>query len=275
MRKTVFIILLMLTLPAAAAGEDRAGSVDALMEKSGLKHQIEQIPAQMRQQIELMEQQGGPMPPDRKGALINTIPQVYHPPKLIGEVAQGVEQELTKEERKQILAFLDSPLGQKVIAAEKAMGSPDAMMRLEQEGPEITEQLMKDNTRLALIQSLDKATRGTDQATDIALATGLATEYAMITLSDMPEKPSFEEVREFYEQNRLPMRMQMAQMITAGYAMSYKDLSNDELTEYLSFANSDAGQRYFLGIGKVMAKVLTNAAAELGRKLAEAEKQPI
>jgi len=254
-----------------------APSTEELLEKSGIKHQLEQLHATIPQQIEMAERQRGPMPPDKKAAFMEASRKAMEPKKLLAELAQGIDDDgvLEPQHRQEIVRFLDSPLGRKVVAADKSLGSPDAMEKIGREGPALVEELMKDHARLALIQSLDKATMATDMATDINLASGLALEWALISQSDMPNKPGFEQLQQFYEKNRPAVKMQMAQMMLAGFAYGYRDLSNEELTDYLAFANSPAGKRYFHGIGKVFARVLVRAASETGALMAESEKGPV
>ncbi len=270
----LFMIFFVLLPPLSLAGEG-ALSTRALLERSGVKLQLEQMPAAMEKQLEMMERQNGPMPPDRRAALVEAARKALEPGKLLEELAARVEKSIGPKDRAAIMKFLDSPLGRKVIAAENAMASPDAMETLEKEGPVLVEALMKDPTRLALIQSLDKATGATELATDLSLATGLALEWALISQSDMPGKPGFEQLQAFYAKNRPVAKMQMAQMMLAGYALGYRDLTNEELTGYLSFANSEVGKRYFHGTGKAIGAVLTGAASEMGTLLAESEKSPV
>jgi len=271
----LFFIALMISHATLAGAPLNESSAAALIEKSGLKLQIENLPEMLDQQLIIMESQGGPLPPERRARFREAMLKVYDQKRLLPRIETRVEQALSPEDRRQILKFLDSPLGRKIIAAENAMASKEAMATLEQEGPALMEKLMKDSARLALIQSLDNATQATDMATDTNIATALATNYALISQSNMPDKPSFEQLKSEYEKNRLPIRMQMAQAILTGMAMSYRNLSNEELADYLAFANSPTGKRYFLGIGRVLDRVLVEAAFEFGRALADTDRKAI
>jgi len=277
MNKFLLVLAMLMSVQAvfADASLTKQDSAAELIEKSGVKLQIEKMPEMLNQQIAMMERQGGPMPSGMRQRFRDAALKSHDPKLLLPRVTAGVAEAIPPEDRHEILKFLDSPLGRKVIAAENAMASNEAMDKLEKEGPALMEKLMKDDVRLALIQSLDKATRATDMATDLNIATALATEYGLISQSNMPQKPSFEQLRSAYEQRRLPIRMQMAQVVLTGMAMSYRDLSNEELAGYLAFANSPVGKKYFLGISRVINRVLVDAAADLGKALSDADKGAI
>jgi len=270
----LFFCFLCVTVPLSALAGPTP-SADELLEKSGIKFQVEQLQTTVRQQIEIMERQMGPLPPGRKATLMEASHKALEPKKLLTELAEGIDGLLEPEHRREIVKFFDSPLGRKVVAADKSLASPEFLEKMENEGAALVEKLMKDHSRLALIQSLDKATIATDLATDTNLACGLALEWALINNSDMPDKPGFEQLQKFYADSRPATKMQMAQMVLAGYAYGYRNLTNEELTNYLAFANSPAGKRHFLGIGKLLAKVLTRAAAETGTFMSESEKGPV
>ncbi len=277
MKKAVFVVFLMalFAMPLLADVTAPTSSSRQIVEKSGLALQLKQMPAMIEQQIVMLEQQNGPMPAERKKNFFAALKKSFQPEVLTTRLAAAVEKSLSLEERQAILQFLDSPLGRKVIAAENTMISPEAMAKLEKEAPQKMEKLMKNNTRLALLQSLDQATRATDIATEISLNTALATEWGLINQSDMPEKPSFDEVRKAYEQNRLMIRMQTAQAVLAGMAMTYEGLTDEELTDYLTFANSATGKAYFHKIGNALGEVLVEAAASFGEALANDDKGPV
>ncbi len=276
MKKILVFFTLLLSAHAALSDAPlKDASTTALIEKSGLKLQVEKLPEMLDQQLAMMERQGGTLPPERRMRFREAMLKAYDPKVLIFRIKAGLERILLPEDRREIVEFLDSPLGRKIVAAENGAASKEAMENLDKQGTVLMEKLMQDTPRLALIQSLDKATRATDTATNTSIATALATEYGLISQSYLPQKPSFEQLKSVFEKNRLPIRIRMAQMVLTGMAMGYRNLRNEELADYLAFANSTPGKKYFLGVSSVVDHVLVDAASRFGKALGDADKGSI
>ncbi len=276
MKKILFFFALLLSAHAVLSDALlKDASTTALIEKSGLKFQAGKLPEMLGQQLAMMERQGGTLPPERRMRFRETLLKAFAPKLLIFRIKAGMERILLPEDRREIVGYLDSPLGRKIIAAENGAASKEAMENLYKHEAVLMGKLMQDTPRLALIQSLDKAARATDTATNTSIATALATEYGLISHSYLPQRPSFEQLKSVFEKNRLPIRIRMAQMVLTGMAMSYRNLSNGDLTDYLAFANSTLGKKYFLGVSSVVDHVLVDAASRFGKALGDADKGSI
>jgi len=141
-----------------------------------------------------------------------------------------------------VLKFLDSALGVRMVAADKALSSLDE--------PTIDKvmsgQIKPDSsaTRDKLCEKLEVAARSTESTVQIFASMGraVATGTAIGTGADLAAAE--ERSRLITEQTRKDMESNMRAPLRRYMAYGYRDLSNSDLRELLSFLESKAGVNY-------------------------------
>ena len=151
------------------------------------------------------------------------------------------------------LTFFESAIGQKVIAAEVAASRPDQLNRYSAGLPAIPAQA----TRRLLVRHLSNAIPASQAAAEVTLALG---SVAADSLSQMlPGLMSSTQTNALLNTQRQRLVTQMDVNIDNTLLHIYKNLSDAELEEFVSFAQSAEGQDYYQAALKTLQASL-NAA---------------
>jgi hypothetical protein len=137
------------------------------------------------------------------------------------------------------LAFFASSIGQKVSSAETAATHPEQLKRYADGLPAIN----ADATRRLLIRHLANALPASQAGTEVTLALG---SVAADSLSQMlPGLMDSEQTNALLETQRQRLHTQIDANIDNTLLHVYQDLSDAELEEFVSFAQSTGGQIYY------------------------------
>lgn len=134
------------------------------------------------------------------------------------------------------LAFFESALGRKVVAAEVASSSTAGLRRAP---PAVT----LGDARRAILQRLARALPASEASVEVSLAlAGVAAD----SLSGMlPGLPLGMASQGALEGQRTRLRQQVEPRLLDGLAQVYRTLSDEELERFARFAESAEGQRYY------------------------------
>ncbi|MDY0205998.1 MAG: hypothetical protein RBR82_05145 [Pseudomonas sp.] len=139
----------------------------------------------------------------------------------------------------QALAFFNSNIGQKVSAAEVAASHPEQLQRYTAGLPVIH----ADATRRLLIRHLANALPASQAGAEVTLALG---SVAADSLSQMlPGLMGAEQANALLNTQRQRLVTQMDDNIDNSLLHVYRGLSDPELEEFVSFAQSTEGQAYY------------------------------
>lgn len=251
-------------------------STAELVDKSGLSAVIEKLPEELKLGLAQSIEQGAPVPPNKVQVIHDAYDEAYAPTRVRTMIESKLEGQLSADELARIAKFLDSDLGQRLTKAETAAAGAETSKHVEAHARELMADLGKNTHRLALFKGLDRAMGSTELGASIAIGGILAQNYALLAQTPpAPGKPSFEEVRAEIEKHRFQITAQIAEMSLIGSAYTYRDFSDEDIQNYLAFANSPAGQAYFGKIGKVLAEVMVACAGDVGGLLAEDKNQKL
>ena len=151
------------------------------------------------------------------------------------------------------LAFFNSTIGQKVSAAEVAATHPEQLQRYAAGLPVIE----ADATRRLLIRHLANALPASQSGAEVTLALG---SVAADSLSQMlPGLMAADQANALLESQRQRLLTEMDAHIDNTLLHVYRDLSDAELEEFVSFAQSPEGQDYYQAAFKTLQASLSNA----------------
>jgi len=137
------------------------------------------------------------------------------------------------------LAFFQSPLGHKVVAAETLAGRREQLARYENGIPRIE----AGSNRQLLIRHLAQALPAAEAGAEVSLAlAGVAAE----SLSQMiPGLLGGGQAQGLLDSQRERLQQQVESDLDNTLLYIYRDLSDAELEEFVEFAQSSAGQKYY------------------------------
>lgn len=261
--KYFFVILAFLSFQVQADSNEKLA--EQIVMRSGLSEMIGQFPSMLKEGIRQgAEQSGG----NKKMVMqINQIiDQAFIVKDAVDEVRNDLSKQLSENELKSVLEWLQSPLGQKISQMEVAAMSPESYQAMESQLMELQKKY-RGSERERLFEDFDKSTNATEASLETAIAVQLTLASAMAASSNNPQMPSYEYLKENIEANRFMMRGVIGQQVYSNYLYTYQKLTDDELKAYVAFTSSPAGTRFSTVINESVKNVLLKPSEVIGTKI--------
>lgn len=228
MRRLFFSMLMFCVLPAWADGHDQLYKVAGWAEQRA--HFNDALTA-------AQQRYRNSLPPAVYQALVDNSNKRF--------AAQAVDQRAEAQLRKNLadpkpaLAFFQSPLGRKIVAAELLATSRDQLAKNAQGLPHIE----ADATRSLIIGHLAQALPAREAGAEVSLAiAGVAAD----SLSSMvPGLFGSGNAAGMLNGQRQRLMDQIGSDLNNTLLYVYRDLSDNELEEFATFAESAEGQAYY------------------------------
>lgn len=244
------------------------GANKELLEKSGIKTQIDSLPAIFEAQFAGFEARGLTLPDKAKAALKAAISAAFAPDKLFKLMAAGMGTGLTKAERKAILAFNDSPLGKNLKAAGEAMSTPEGLHKFKAFSEGAAKEPDKLQRHLPLYLAIDKATRTSQFTANTTMRSAVAMTSGFnraMPISGVTE----ETLQAQLEQKRAEIEAGAKSTTLAVLAYMTETVTVDGMREYLKFASSPLGAKYNSIVMDAMDFALTRCASDYADELVQ------
>lgn len=264
MQRVSKLILVFLCLAFSAAGVSaelsKSALVSALMQQSGTNQQIAMIPAQVKAGIRDAARHGTPMDVVIQDKLVGALDTQ----SLNRDVKDYLADNLSREEVGQVLSWLESPLGKKVVAMEVSASRPEMMVKM-------FESFKREQARpgrVARIQRLDEAVLSKERTKDLMVNIQVFFGMAMVAESGTAQRASYRQTRKNVERAMAPMWSELQQVVTMMYLFTYQGLDDAELDQYLEFTESAVGRKF----NRVLYEGLSNAFVSSGKSLRQSLK---
>jgi hypothetical protein len=252
--------------PAVPGGgrsvEDMAGiqAVNRLMDKSGLNTQLRHYPGVLLTNIARAHQQK-PRFSNRDYQVISLmVAKAFNPDRMIDTVRNSIHTRLTEDDVSAVLAWLTSPLGERITRLEEAASGPAAAAG----GPPAAEAADDDADRVARLRKLDRAVKAADAAASSAQNLQVAMLTAMTAAMDPNLRPAFDTVEAEARKRSEQARPLLEKLAFEQMQRIYRPLSADEIDRYTVFAESSAGRKYHAVVLQAVQEATLNASRELG-----------
>ncbi len=228
MRRLFVVLLMFCTMPAWADGYDQLYKVAGWPEQRA--HFSDALKA-------AQQRYRNSLPPAVYQALVSNSDQRF----AAQAMDQRAEQRLrdTLRDPTPALKFFQSPLGRKIVNAELTATRPDQLAKNAQGLP----QIQADATRQLLIGHLAQALPAKQAGAEVSLAiAGVAAD----SLSQMiPGLLGGGQAQGMLDGQRERLMAQIAADMNNTLLYVYRDLSDPELEEFSSFAESTEGKAYY------------------------------
>ncbi|MBD8495481.1 DUF2059 domain-containing protein [Pseudomonas syringae] len=228
MRRLCVVLLMLCALPAWADGFDQ------LYKAAGWQQQR----AHFNDALKAAQQRySANLPPAVFQALVNNSNQRFAPQAVDQRAEQRLRESL--KDPAPALQFFQSPLGRKIVEAELTATRADQLAKHTQGLPVI----QADATRQLLIGHLAQALPAKQAGAEVSLAlAGVAAD----SLSQMiPGLLGGGQAQGMLEGQRERLMAQIEADLHNTLLYVYRDLSNPELEEFASFAESTEGRAYY------------------------------
>ncbi|WP_460046024.1 DUF2059 domain-containing protein [Pseudomonas sp. S2_H01] len=228
MRRLFFLMLMFCTMPVWADGHDQLYKVAGWPEQR----------AHFNDALKAAQQRyKNSLPPAVFDALVNNSNQRFAPQAMDQRAEQRLRQTLT--DPNPALQFFQSPLGRKIVNAELTATRPDQLAKNAQGLPK----MQASDNRLLIIGHLVSALPAKEAGAEVSLAiAGVAAD----SLSSMiPGLMGGGTTQAMLDGQRERLMAQISNDMSNTLLYVYRDLSDSELDEFSTFAESNEGKAYY------------------------------
>jgi hypothetical protein len=263
----VFAVVLFLHPALGAAGGNEADTqlVLTLMRKSGLDKQLEQIPAAVQAGIDQAQQQQKGLSPDDMAALKRLSAVAFDVKALNDAVRTHVQANMNGKDLEAALAWLGSPLGERITGLEEAASTPQAVAEMQSTAG----RLAGDKARVEKMKKLDVAVQATESNVRMVLNMQVVIAVAMTASMEPDQQPSADAILHEVNKNSAQLRSMIEQQILLSFLYAYRSLTDAELDRYIAFAESAAGKKYQTVTSEAVSGAMVDAGRKLGSLLGE------
>ncbi|MCF6323892.1 MAG: hypothetical protein L3J89_06155 [Gammaproteobacteria bacterium] len=254
------LLLLVFSAVGVSAELSKTALVSALMQQSGMDVQIELIPAQVTAGIRDSARQGAPMDVVIQDKLVGALDTQ----SLNQSVQEYMIEEMSSGEIEQVLSWLESPPGQRVVAMEVRASQPDTMLKMFK----VFETERDRPGRIERIHRIDEAVLSKERTKDLMINMQAFFAMAMVAESGTTQRASYGQTRYNMERAMAPMWSELEQVVTMMYLFTYQALSDAELDQYIEFTESPVGRKY----NQVLYEGLSHAFFKAGKSLRQSLK---
>ncbi|HEY0823316.1 MAG TPA: hypothetical protein VGD76_05960 [Ramlibacter sp.] len=258
----------LLAAATLAQAEIDRPAAEGLVRKSGLWEQLGGIGLQVQAGMQQSLAGGtGLSPTGPERARVSRVIQAAYAPDRLRSVSTGVIAARMQPQHLQALRqWFDSPQGQAVTRAEEASlaGDADPGVTLK-EGSALLKSMPAE--RRKLLEDLLAATRAAEAMVQITISTGIAVQLGAASAQPGAPSPSAAQLRGVLETQRPQMLQAFSAMSMASFAHAYAGIPTQELRQYVAFIRTPAGTAFNDAAMEALEAALTDAAAEMGRRL--------
>jgi hypothetical protein len=247
--------------PAAAQSPQALELAGQLFEQTGLGAQLEPLAAQFQEGV---QQNRGKLPEDLLAALAEAGRESYAVPAMRAEIVPLLARKLDAADTKQVLAWLDAPLGRRVTAAETEPGAAsDDKLQAWLEGEKGKPAAPQ---RERLIAELLTAGNAVEIGANFIEAMSLGIAVGMDAAQPAEKRLGIAALRERLRAYMPPdkLRANLSATMPVMYAYTYRGISEADLAAYLKFNQSPLGTRYNKALADAVAEALTHASVRVG-----------
>lgn len=262
--KSFLLVVSLICLPLSAhALQPGDALLEKLYEKAGWQKAIEQIPASIQQGFDQRlanDPSAQAMDGRLADALKKSFAAVFVPGQMKAIFLDEFRTRLTKNDVELALEWVESPLGSKIKKAEEVASDPGFIKKL----PPFLRELRKSPPspdRLNVLGRLDRATKSSETAVEIAMGVGLASAVAMVAALPDGPRTSMSQLQAAIERSRPQIETMIRTQMGAYFLYMYRAVSIAELETYLAFFETTAGKKLNdAGIAGLVKALLTSIA---------------
>jgi len=255
------VALFVFTCAAQAAELPVEALAANVVKLSGIERSLAALPETLRAQSDLL---AATRLPDEKPSAEDAALSAFDPEAARIRLIRYMAANCDAGTLSKVLVWLESPVGQKMTAAEDA-----------EKGLELQAELLKYLTeirktppnpeRIVSIRKLVQVSGQLEMVAKVFEATAASVAAAMNDGASNPEIDDL--IHAKVKEAWVPMEKQFLQQLVAGDLYVYRGVSDDELSAYIAFLESEAGKRYTKvvvdGYGQILEDLILESKKDL------------
>jgi hypothetical protein len=256
------------TLTGAASAEVPSADVRAYMDRSGMTQSL--LGGAEGFGKGFQERAKGIIPPEFLGPATDIVVAAMDDQRLIAAVEAACAEALTPEDLREANAFIDSPFGSRITAAEIEGSKPEVSTEIMNRQSELVAALKADEARLAVVEGIDASLRATDVNTAIIMSLTRAVMQGGASDTDVETSAMAEQM---LEAMRPQMRDETRSYMLASFAHIYRGFSTEELRTYADYLGTPSTRTLYGTVFAAVSERYIAAGEEIGKGLAALKKQ--
>lgn len=238
----VCVSTLLVVMPAFVIAQDKS-EIDTFFQLSGLEQQIRELPEIITEQF---NDEKDLLTPASQRTVLSIISTAFEPNQLVNDARKFLEQSENARFITEINAWLESDLTKKMNDLEMA-SNEDATFQQRDQFFNSLDDNMPSESRLELVNRLESSTEATYYL--VSVITDMYLSLIKIMSPYMPPDNQiaasrYPELRNTIMNELMPMYRNIT---LAMNLYTYRDVSDEELEQYVSFYETEAG-RWFADV---------------------------
>jgi len=271
--KNLFLSMLVLLLSSGvsmATEQDLDQRVSTVMQKAGVNEQLAQFPQTVLAGLARSSQRLSTQNFEMYDRMQRAIGKAYAPALLSERVKQHLKKNLSENDLADVLAWLNSSLGERISRLEVAASSPESLAEMQRKA----DLLATDSGRVTRVKRFIRAVNATEVLISMSLNSEIAAAIGKSgfdaspgSFSEEQAKYAEEQVRNEFTKRMEPLRPRLENDILRSYLCTYAALTAEDFERYITFVESSAGKRYNAVLFQGISAAIVEASHDLGRRM--------
>jgi len=244
---------------------EREALITEALEISGTKHALETIPAHIRAQLDVRQT---PIKPEEKARVVKILGDAFRPDVLYGAVRAAFKANYDPSRMGFVIGQLRTPLFRKVAALEVAASEPGAKQDLERFAIGLQGDVPK-SARVALVQRYEASMRSAELQIEMGVVAFKAVSRSLEPVLPSEKRPTAREM-DSAERTLRAKQDSLVRDALVRWLYTFRSLTDEELGEYVAFAETDAGRWFVTTQRKGLLDAMRTAMDAAARQMAAA-----
>ena len=244
---------------------EREALITEALEISGTKHALETIPAHIRAQLDVRQT---PIKPEEKARIVKILGDAFRTDVLYGAVRAAFKANYDPSRMGFVIGQLRTPLFRKVAALEVAASEPGAKQDLERFAIGLQGDVPKP-ARFALVQRYEASMRSAELQIEMGVVAFRAVSRSLEPVLPSEKRPTAREM-DSAERTLRAKQDSLVRDALVRWLYTFRSLTDEELGEYVAFAETDAGRWFVTTQRKGLLDAMRTAMDAAARQMAAA-----
>lgn len=249
-------LLGLLSLQPASATSSKEAQINSILEKTGFNKLLQYMP-QFSQSA--LKQSSGALEPEMNSALSAAFTQAFATAAVQRDINHVLKAHYNESYATAYLKHLNAPLSLKMAKLENATNDPANHENFMAFSAALTNK-PATQSRTALVERLDKATRTTDFSIDMQTAFFKAIFVAIEPVMEADMRLDDGELEKMVNEVRTSLEEGLRKNTRQSFLYAYRDISDAELTSYIEICESEEYRWAIQLLGNAMISAINQAA---------------
>jgi len=247
--------------------QGQEATIKEILELSGLKTQIEHIPAMIRSGLMEQEKKNKILKAVEFNYFKRIIEESYHAGDLYRTVYDYFKDHYERDRFLATLELVRSPLWKKMTQMEEEVFTPQGFKAIQKFSEKIASHL-PSKKRLALVRELDYVSKTTELSVELQTSTVMVMVRAFNAATLPSQRVQEKQLRIAFRNMRSQFRRTFENISAVTYLYIYRSVSDQALEQYIQMHRSKEGRTLTQLSHSALVKAMTQAAEKVGLTVA-------